>query len=234
MNNPVQSQQVFLLSSPMFPDPVSMALGDSSQHGLQAVELPVGASLVTSLAALKEAAAPDCGFVGVGLVGTLLLGLAALCRPDSGVRVLALFPYLGVDTTVYGVNDVATTWANRWLALGRMRLTRSLMDRVAVSPAPLGLDHVYAPGSLSWAKAAAAMDKVDFVSLIMPVRCPTTVVLNLAAERLDLERARVMMPALNDEVQLAAFDPRSESLAARVQAWAIGGSFENAQALRAA
>ena len=225
-------QTIYMVRFLSIPDPVSIALGEAAaawQVPPRTALLREDSSLTSCLSALREAGQGGAGFVGVGLAGTLLLGLAALCGPQSDVRVLALFPYLGADAAVYGASSAATNWGNRWLRLARIPLIRHVMAYVAVSPPPLGLVGIYAPGRMSWAHAAAAIAKVDFVNLIVPVSCPTTVVLNRDAEHLDAELAGVVVPALNDTVQLAFSQPGADNLALRVQAWSQGGRFDDTE-----
>jgi hypothetical protein len=163
--------------------------------------------------------------IGVGLAGTWLLGLSALGALASGMRLLALFPYLGVDPAPYGAQRSTSNWCDRWLFMARLPLLRRVMAQAAVTPSPRGLEGIYLPGTLSWAHAGAVMDKSDFVSLIVPAGTGVTVVLNSASPNLAVDRTQVVFAALNDGITLAFADPGSSELAQQVVAWAQGGAF---------
>ena len=191
--------------------------------------LSPGSGLASSLKAAIErvgsAHQDNTTLIGVGLAGTWLLGLSALGAMASGIRLLALFPYLGVDPTPYGAQRSTSNWCDRWLRMARLPLLRRVMAQAAVTPSPRGLEGVYLPGTMSWAHAGAVMDKSDFVSLIVPASSGVTVVLNSASSDLVLDRTQVVFAALNDGIALAFADPGSSELAQQVVAWAQGGAF---------
>jgi len=223
---------VLFVRFPLLPDPVTGSLCAAS--GGWPVDcheflLSPGLSLAGSLKALIErvgsAHQKDAILVGVGLAGTWLLGLSALGALASGMRLLALFPYLGVDPAPYGAQRSTSNWCDRWLRIARLPLLGSVMAQAAVTPSPRGLEGVYLPGTLSWAHAGAVMDKSDFVSLIVPASAGVTVVLNNASPDLVVERTQVVFAALNDQIELAYADPGSGELAQQIVAWAQGGTF---------
>lgn len=182
-------------------------------------------SLKSAIERVGAAQQDNVTLIGVGLAGTWLLGLSALGALASGMRLLALFPYLGVDPTPYGAQRSTSNWCDRWLFMARLPLLRRVMAHAAVTPSTRGLEGVYQPSTMSWAHAGAVMDKSDFVSLIVPASSGVTVVLNSASPDLVIERSQVVFAALNDGIALAFADPGSSELAQQVVAWAQGGAF---------
>jgi hypothetical protein len=187
--------------------------------------LGLAGSLKSAIGRFGAAQQDNVTLIGVGLAGTWLLGLSALGALASGMRLLALFPYLGVDPAPYGAQRSTSNWCDRWLFMARLPLLRRVMAQAAVTPSPRGLEGIYLPGTLSWAHAGAVMDKSDFVSLIVPAGTGVTVVLNSASPDLAVDRTQVVFAALNDGITLAFADPGSSELAQQVVAWAQGGAF---------
>jgi hypothetical protein len=187
--------------------------------------LGLAGSLKSAIGRFGAAQQDNVTLIGVGLAGTWLLGLSALGALASGMRLLALFPYLGVDPAPYGAQRSTSNWCDRWLFMARLPLLRRVMAQAAVTPSPRGLEGIYLPGTLSWAHAGAVMDKSDFVSLIVPAGTGVTVVLNSASPNLAVDRTQVVFAALNDGITLAFADPGSSELAQQVVAWAQGGAF---------
>lgn len=209
-------------------DPVTDHLRSSADGGTLAssslwlrADRPVSAN---ADAVLSSAGQGDA-LVGVGLAGTLLLHLAAHCEPGAGLRMLSLFPCLGVDARPYGAERPAASWPQRWLRLAQRRWTRRLMAAVAVAPPPQGLDGVVADRRLSWRHLAAATDRADFVGIVVPPAFPVTVVLNAASRMLDRARSEVLFQALNPQLTLGVAHPGSADLPGSVGAWARGGGF---------
>jgi hypothetical protein len=187
--------------------------------------LGLAGSLKSAIGRFGAAQQDNVTLIGVGLAGTWLLGLSALGALASGMRLLALFPYLGVDPAPYGAQRSTSNWCDRWLFMARLPLLRRVMAHAAVTPSLRGLEGIYLPGTLSWAHAGAVMDKSDFVSLIVPAGTGVTVVLNSASPDLAVDRTQVVFAALNDGITLAFADPGSSELAQQVVAWAQGGAF---------
>lgn len=151
--------------------------------------------------------------VAVGLAATMLLGIAAFAPPSF--RFVAMFPYLGVDAPIYQRRVGNTEWPDRWLRFARWPFVGSIASRVAVAPAPLGLEDVHAPASVSWRQAARVMDRSGFAALVIPVACPTLLVLNARASRLDRDRARLQIPAMNALATTMVADPYEPGLLER-------------------
>lgn len=216
----------------LLPDPVSESLCAACRAWpldcrelLLRPDADLAASLKATLEQVGAAQQPGATLVGVGLAGTWLLALSAFGALASGLRLLALFPYLGVDAAPYGARRPASNWSDRWLSMARLPVLRRALAHAAVTPSPRGLEGIYLPGRMSWAHAGMAMDRSDFVSLIVPAGAGATVVLNLASPDLLVERARVAFAALNDGLNLAFADPHAGELAQRVLAWAQGAVF---------
>ena len=81
-------------------------------------------SLKSAIERVGAAQQDNVTLIGVGLAGTWLLGLSALGALASGMRLLALFPYLGVDPTPYGAQRSTSNWCDRWLFMARLPLLR--------------------------------------------------------------------------------------------------------------
>ena len=180
-----------------------------------------------NLAAVRSALRPGGAVVGVGLAGSLLLSLGD--RPEAGAdtRLLALFPYLGVNAYPYDGSGTLTTWPDRWLRLARLPLLRQLLARVAVTPSPRGLEGILACHQLSWRLAASVLPTTDFASLLVAARAPMTVVLNLAAADLQRARAELVFAALNSALTLGFAGPADPGLPAQVGRWLQGLAFDS-------
>jgi hypothetical protein len=208
-------------------DPVSDALwGWCAGAGVRCDRLVLSPRVPAAghLALVRGALQGGDAVVGVGLAGSLLLGLGG---PPGG-RLLALFPYLGVNPDPYDAANRSAAWAERWLRLARLPLLRWVMARVALTPAPRGLEGIVARHRLSWRHAAAALTSTDFASLLVPARAPVTVVLNLASPDLRRERAGLVFAALNDGLAVAFADPGDPALPAQVGRWLQGQPFDAA------
>ena len=175
-----------------------------------------------NLAAVRSAMRPGEAVVGVGLAGSLLLSLGDRPQAGADTRLLALFPYLGVNPYPYGGGGVQSGWPDRWLRLAQLPLLRRLLAWVALTPAPRGLDGVVAARQLSWRLAASVLPTTDFASLLVAARAPMTVVLNLAAPDLLRARAELVFAALNSALSLGFADPADPGLPARVGGWLQG------------
>lgn len=182
--------------------------------------------LAGNLALLRAALQGSDLVVGVGLAGSLLLGLGEPPKVTPGARFLALFPYLGVNADPYGVAGGSAVWADRWLCLARWPLLRQLMAWVALTPAPRGLEGILARHRLSWRHVAAALAGTDFASLLMTAGAPVTVVLNQASPALCRDRAVVVFAALNAGLALAFADPAAPTLPAQLDRWLQGQRFD--------
>lgn len=175
-----------------------------------------GLTAADNLSVVQGAVQGGEAAVGVGLAGSLLLGLGDLPDGAAGARLLALFPHLGVNPDPYGAGGWSPVWPDRWLRLARL-LLRWTMARVALTPAPRGLDGIFARHRLSWCAAAAALRSTDFASLIVASRPPVTVVLKRASPELRRERAGLAFSALNASVSLRFADPAGAG--AQLAAW---------------
>lgn len=174
------------------------------------------------LQALGDRVAGASSVVGVGLAATWLLSLGGRLPGADGVRMLALFPYLGVDAAPYGAYRYGTWWASLWLRLAGNRLLRHMMCAVAITPRPRGLEGVYATRRLSWAHAAAALDRPDFAALVLSPQAPITVVLNRASADLDPERAEAILAVMNEHISVAFAQPDVAEVCEVVRRWAAG------------
>ena len=183
---------------------------------------------VANLAAVHDALQGGDAVVGVGLAGSLLLSLGDWPEPASGGRLLALFPYLGVNAYAYGAGGLSATWSDRWLRLARLPWLGRAMAWVALTPAPRGLEGILARHRLSWRHAASVLASTDFAALLVAARGPVTVVLNLASPDLQRARAELVFAALNDRLSLAFADPADPDLPARVGHWLRGPPFRTA------
>ena len=217
---------MLLLQFDHLTDPVTLALrklcvAAGGMHGV--VGLRADRAFADNLAAVQAAAqGPARALVGVGLAGTLLLGLLGAVPVEPALRVLALFPYLGVDSPAYGASHLPSGMAQHCLqAAGRPWLGR-IWRHVGVTPRPRGLDGLYAPAALSWRHAAACLQTVEFARLVGQVQHPATVVLNQASPHLDAARARVSLLAFNALLTPGLAAPAAPGLAAQVLAWADG------------
>jgi hypothetical protein len=221
---------VILLIYSRLSDPVSEALwrwcgaaGVRCDRLVLSDEWPVAGNQAVVRSALRSGDA----VVGVGLAGSLLLALGDLPEEVPGVRLLALFPYLGVNADPYGAGDGTAVWADRWLRLARWPLLRLLLGRVALTPAPRGLEGVLARHRMSWRHVAAALVSTDFTGLLLAARSPVTVVLNQASPELRRERAGLVFSALNERLALAFADPAAPALPAQVGRWLQGHRFDD-------
>jgi hypothetical protein len=158
--------------------------------------------------------------VGVGLAATWLLNMSSRMPAADGVPMLALFPYLGVDAAPYGAYRYSTWWASKWLRLAKSWPMRHVMASVAITPRPRGLEGVYAPRRLSWAHAAAALDRPDFAALVLAPVSPITVVLNRACPDLSPERAQAVLAVMNAHIDVAFAHPNVAELPEVVRQWA--------------
>ncbi len=232
---------MLLVSIDSCPDRVSARLqAEAVRAGVAQAALRVEAGLPVAEAAARVAGAAaqvpagaPVRLVGAGLAASLLLAAASGLPAGRDLQVLALFPWLGCDSTVYGEPAIEPVAASRWMALARRPPWRTLLAHVAVSPPPRGLEGVYAGGVPSWRDAAGALPGADVVSLAAPVACDVTLVLNGACPTLDLARARVLLPALNPRLVPLVGQPDAPELAAAVLAWAVDGSFAATEALDA-
>jgi hypothetical protein len=217
---------VLLLQFDQLTDPVTSALrklcvaagGVHSVVGLRA-DRGFAHNLSAVQAALPAGAHP---LVGVGLAGTLLLGILGAVPLDPALRVLALFPYLGVDSPPYAASHLPSGIAQQCLqAAGRPWLGR-VWRHVGVTPRPRGLEGVYPPAVVSWRHAAACLQTVEFAHLLGLVQHPATVVLNQASPQLNPARALVSLRAFNALITPGLADPAAPGLAAQVMDWADG------------
>ena len=177
-------------------------------HNLSAVQaaLPVGAHPL----------------VGVGLAGTLLLSLLGAVPVDPALRVLALFPYLGVDSPAYGASHLPSGMAQQCLQAASRPWLGFVWRHVGVTPRPRGLEGVYPPSVVSWRHAAACLQTVEFARLLGLVQHPATVVLNQTCPQLDPARALVSLRAFNALITPGLADPAAPGLAGQVLDWADG------------
>jgi hypothetical protein len=211
-------------------DPVSDALWQWCRGaGVRCDQLVLGdrQTCLRNLGTVRAALRSGDAVVGVGLAGSLLLSLGD--RPEAGAdaRLLALFPYLGVNAYPYDRSAALTAWPERWLRLARLPLLRQALARVALTPAPRGLEGILAVHQLSWRLAASVLPTTDFASLLVAARAPMTVVLNLAAPDLQRERAELVFAALNSALALAFADPADPGLPAQVGNWLQGQAFDS-------
>lgn len=217
---------MLLLQFDQLTDPVTAALrklcaGAGAVHGV--VGLCADRGFAHNVSAV-QAALPGSAhaLVGVGMAGTLLLGLLGAVPVDPALRVLALFPYLGVDVPAYGASHLPSGLAQNCLqAAGRPWLGR-VWRHVGLTPRPRGLEGVYPPAALSWRHAAACLQTVEFARLVGQIQHPATVVLNQASPHLDPARARVSLHAFSALLTPGLADPAAPVLAAQVLAWADG------------
>jgi len=220
---------VILLIFSGLSDPVSDALWRwCCGAGVRCDRLVLNARRPAShnLAAVRDALRGGDAVVGVGLAGSLLLGLGDPPEGAPGARLLALFPYLGANADPYGAWGLSPAWTERWLRLARWPLLRQLMARLALTPAPRGLEGIVAPHRLSWRHVAAALSSTDFASLLMSARAPATVVLNLSSPDLRRDRAALVFAALNPGLSLAFADPAAPALPTQVGRWLQGQRFD--------
>lgn len=167
---------MLLVSIDSCPDRVSARLqAEAVRAGVAQAALRVEAGLPVAEAAARVAGAAaqvpagaPVRLVGAGLAASLLLAAASGLPAGRDLQVLALFPWLGCDSTVYGEPAIEPVAASRWMALARRPPWRTLLAHVAVSPPPRGLEGVYAGGVPSWRDAAGALPGADVVSLAAP------------------------------------------------------------------
>ncbi len=217
---------MLLLQFDLLTDPVTAALrklclAAGGVHGVVGLRADRGFAhnLSAVQAALQGAAHP---LVGVGLAGTLLLGLLGAVPVDPALRAMALFPYLGVDGPAYGASHLPSGLAQNCLqAAGRPWIGR-VWRHVGLTPRPRGLEGVYPPAALSWRDAAACLQTVEFARLLGQVQHPVVAVLNQASPHLDPVRARVSLQAFNALVTPGLADPAAPGLPGQVLAWADG------------
>lgn len=222
---------MILVIFPGLADPVSEVLWRwCSGAGVRCDRLVLSEQRLAAanLAAVRDAIQGGDAVVGVGLAGSLLLSLDDRPEPASGARLLALFPYLGVNAYAYGAGRLSATWSDRCLRLARLPWLGQAMAWVALTPAPRGLEGVLARHRLSWRHAASVLASTDFAGLLVAARGPVTVVLNLASPDLQRARAELVFSALNDRLSLAFADPADPDLPARVSQWLRGHPFNTA------
>ncbi len=223
---------MLLLQFDQLNDPVTTALrklcmASGGVHGV--VGLGAGRGFADNLSAVQAALAgqaappqPEQALVGVGLAGSLLLGLLGAVPLEPGLRVLVLFPYLGVDGPAYGASHLPSGMAQHWLQAAARPWLGRIWRHVGVTPRPRGLEGVLAPAVLSWRHAAACLQTVEFARLVGQVLHPATVVFNQASPHLDAARALVSLQAFNALLTPGLADPADPALAAQVLAWADG------------
>lgn len=193
------------------------------------LRIKAGLSLAEAVAEVVRqvltAAVSPVHLVGAGLAASLLLASGALLPAEPRARLLALFPWLGVDSTLYGESAQPGAWPARYLALARRPGLSLFFSRIAIAREPRGLERVYSGGAPSWKQAAVAAPSTEFTSLVVPVSSDTTLVLNSASPHLDAQRAVVLVPALNPRLHLAIARPDRPDLPEAVQAWSLGQDF---------
>ena len=223
---------MLLLHFDQLTDPVTTALrklclGAGGVHAVAGLRAERGfADNVSAVQAAQAAQTMPAGsaqaLVGVGLAGTLLLGLLGATPVEPALRVLVLFPYLGVDGPAYGASHLPSGMAQHWLQAAARPWLGRVWRHVGVTPRPRGLEGVYAPAALSWRHAAACLQTVEFARLVGQVQHPATVVFNQASPDLDAARAHVSLQAFNALLTPGLADPGAPGLAAQVLAWADG------------
>ncbi len=199
-----------------------MGCGDQAGLGCERFDLDPRFPSPPQLQALSDRVAGASSVVGVGLAATWLLSMSGRLPGIDGVPMLALFPYLGVDAAPYGAYRYGTWWATLWLRLAGSRLLRHMMSAVAITPSPRGLEGIYASRRLSWAHAAAALDRPDFAALALSPQAPITVVLNRASADLLPERAEAILAVLNAHISVAFAQPDVAEICDVVRRWATG------------
>ena len=204
------------------PDPVSQALlrvADGlpcALHRLVLGDVP----LDENLDRIRQECTGASALVGVGVAGTLLLSAAARTSVLKSQRLLALFPFVGVDAPPYGQGGgLSARVSHVLLRLGAARLTRRLFSHMAIAARPLGLQGVYPPGSLSWTRAAGCTSTLEFVSMVIPPAVPITLVLNQDALAIDASACEILVAALNENLSLGLDSPGSSGWAERMTVW---------------
>jgi len=204
------------------PDPVSALLrGCLADAGLAFIDLciPRREGLAQRLARI-EAACPaerPVLLVGVGLAATLLLTLAATVDPRDDRAVLAIFPFLGVDAPVYQAQRRRPGWADAQLAFFRLGLLDAMCGRMALRPAPRGLETLV--DTVSWPDLARCTRTAAFAALVLPLPAQVALVLNSASPWFVSGSSRTYLHVMNRRLRVVVSRPDATNLRARLAVW---------------